>query len=413
MAWRGQFKLGRPNQEALFEINPSAMTFDERKLVDTGRAIDGSLTAVTQSRFRPVFPINGNYVSPAFLNQLRSLVGIDDTFLVFEPLDLTGNQIFENMTERVIPSDLTHVPIPDNSYLRGSALRVAAGGASTITPIGLWSAPGAAGGATGQGPNLLLGGTGAPIFSTGFEAPTYTVPANPLAGQDLWTNVVAPATTAITVAGPLTGLQSVKSFAAAGTSPTDQRLFPLTAQPWQAQIQFQLSMAGAGANATWVIAPAPFPGGVSVSVNLDIAGVLTLGNSTGPMVVIPAFVQVAPYLFTVQVTGGVATVFYNGAVVGSFAVALTSARAALLQATSAVGTTNALWDQLNIQTLGVASTYDDANRQLILANALPNLNPLFVTYQATAIAAHLKGVPGRTEGGMVDVWRYDLEIEGA
>lgn len=413
MAWRGQFKLGRPNQEALFEVNPSAMTFDERKLVDVGRAVDGSLTAVTLSRSRPVFPINGNYISPAFLNQLRALAMIDDTFLVFEPIDLTGNQIFENYTERVIPSAVLTVPIPDNSALRGSALRVAAGGASTVALVGLWDLPGLTGGRIGQGPNLLLGGTGAPIFSTGFEAPTYTVPANPLAGQDLWSNVVAPLTTLVSIAGPLTGLQSAKSFAAAGTSPADQRTFAPVAQPYQVEMQMQLTMAAAGGTSSFSLTPTVFPA-VTVKVLLDIGGTLTISNAGVPVLVAPGFVQVAPFLWRIQVIAGVGTVFYNGLPLVSFAMATTTTAGVVIQATSAVGTTNALWDQFKIQAMDVsASTYDDANRKVLLANALPNLNPRFLTYAFTALAVHLKGVPGRTEGGMVDVWRYDLEIEGA
>jgi hypothetical protein len=84
---------------------------------------------------------------------------IDDTPLVLAPCDLVGKQVMEVWTERCIPTSLTAIPLADNSFLRGSALEVAVGAASCITIVGVWTAPGAAGGRTGTGTNYGIGAT--------------------------------------------------------------------------------------------------------------------------------------------------------------------------------------------------------------------------------------------------------------
>jgi hypothetical protein len=159
MAWRVPFQLGRPNAMALFEINPDAIHWDDQKLEEVTRGADGTLNAVTISRDRPGLKLSGNYITPAFWNQLRGLMMVDDTPLVFSPSTLLGNQVMEVWTERAIPTALSTVPLADNSFLRGSALQVAAGGSTAITPIGVWTAPGVTGGRLGAGTNYWTAGS--------------------------------------------------------------------------------------------------------------------------------------------------------------------------------------------------------------------------------------------------------------
>ena len=171
MAWLKPFQLGRPNATVAFEINPDGLTWDDLKLGDVTRGADGTLNAVTVSRDRPTARLRGAYITPVFWNQLRALMMIDDTPLVFKPMDDTDTQRLEMWQERCVPTSLTAIPVADNSMLRGSALQVAAGGATAITLAGVWSAYNAAVGATG-------GGT---LYPATYADATRTItPASPL-----------------------------------------------------------------------------------------------------------------------------------------------------------------------------------------------------------------------------------------
>jgi len=58
--------------------------------------------------------------------------------------------------------------------------------------------------------------------------------------------------------------------------------------------------------------------------------------------------------------------------------------------------------------------YDDATRVVTIASGSLNPTyPVYVTWRAKGCAISLKALPARTEGGMGDIYTYDLELEGA
>lgn len=412
MAWRLPFLLGRPAAKAQFEINPDGVDWEDQKLGDATRGGDGTLNAVTVSRNRPVLRFSGAYITPDFWNQLRSLMMIDHTPLVLEPCDLIGKQIMEVWTERCIPSSLTTIPLADNSLLRGSALEVAAGGPSCINLIGAWPAPGAAGGRLGTGTNYLIGGT--VYYGQNFEPPLVL---GELGGQDSWVILSANGSPnchcVVNGSGPLDGTQDLQ-YNALGTSNLPIQLYRrilsggaipgayimdyLNQQDGGQVVAYRLGMMNNLDAVSWELHYQP--GGQARLI--DLAGTSALFPVTSVMVKV-----------TVS-AAGVINVFFGGvlAKVGQAIYTAVDRVHTSIQGVSTVILRQGNVDDLLIHS-AAAATYDDAARSIILPNPLPNMNPVYVSYASTCMAVHLQRVPSKTQGGHVDAWQYDLELEGA
>lgn len=425
MAWNGFFKLGRPAVEGTFEINPSAMTFDERKLVDVGRAIDGSLTAVALSRSRPVFPINGNYITPAMLNQLRSLAMIDDTFLVFEPqadFDLDASapavpnnfgtspfgspQVFETWQERVVPDSLTQLTLPPDSWTRGDQLRAAFPGLPMIRIVSVADTYRANSGFSfprvGTTERYDIAGVNSYVQS--FDALALGnlngVVDNAIAwakivgggGDTIFVNAVAP------IAGPqdllITGVPIYRRTF--GFNVASFRYTYAFLQGAEASVAF-----GSGADiAAFTSAP------LWVRV---FGGFIQIKSNGSPTQTIAYALPGVSHSLTVEFFNGAVVIYLDGVFFARTRCSTYTFDRLFIGAFSGLG--GGHLDSFSEQNTN--GSFNHATSVITFETALPNLNARFVTFQATGLAAHLKGVPGRTEGGMVDVWRYDLEIEGA
>jgi hypothetical protein len=123
MAWINKFRLGRPGKEAYFDQNPRQMTITDERLTSTERGLLGEIQEATTSRNRPGFRLSSRNMTSTMWNQLRSLLLIEDTPLLFIPSDLNGVQVFESWQEVGYPGSATLIQLPDNSFLKASALR--------------------------------------------------------------------------------------------------------------------------------------------------------------------------------------------------------------------------------------------------------------------------------------------------
>jgi len=411
VAWRLPFLLGRPGAKAPFEINPDGVDWEDQKLGDATRGGDGTLNAVTVSRNRPVLRFSGAYITPDFWNQLRGIMMIDHTPLVLEPCDLVGKQVMEVWTERCIPSSLTTIPLADNSFLRGSALEVAAGAPSCISLIGAWPAPGAAGGRFGVGTNYLIGGT--IYYSQNFEPPLVL---GEMGGQDSWVILSANGSPnchcVVNGTGPLDGTQDLQ-YNALGTSSVPIQLYRrtlagvipgnysmeyLNQQDGGQVVAYRLGMMNNLDQVSWELHYQPGYG----------ARLIDLSGISAPFPVTSTIVKV-------EVTAaGVIQVYFGGVLAKTGQAIYTSVDRfhTSIQGVSTVILRQGNIDDLVIRSPG-AATYSDANKTIALPNPLPNLNPVYVTYASTCFAVHLQKVPSKTQGGHVDAWQYDLELEGA
>lgn len=139
MAWISAFKLGPAGAEYTFALNPSRINIPEQPIKDEFRTVDGSLVSIAISPNRPTISIEGNFVEPAQVNFLRHLVRTYRAPLIFEPIDLTGADVWEVIQDQIYPTTTTSAKLNMDSVVRASMLRAAAGAAATISVVGVYT----------------------------------------------------------------------------------------------------------------------------------------------------------------------------------------------------------------------------------------------------------------------------------
>lgn len=432
MAWLAQFKLGRPGAESLFEINPGAVQWDMTPLKDIAPGGDGTMNATGSSRDRPRVRITGNYITPLMANKLRSIAMIDDTPLVFEAVNTTGAMVFESLQERIVPTSTTSIVIPPNSYTRGSQLRAAAGGATMLTPVGIWRTF-TADSREGGGVNYFNSPT---TYSEFFDSLATADLNGQVSGGTAWAKIAGLGTWSIDVTPtvPISGTKSARANFASGTSGSSPRYRRVTTFPATYALSWKMRLLGT----------AGFADGASMELGAWAGDAFTTGNTSWRFQLMatvgsPPFrwniftdsslsVPVAtgalaspatPFDFTVSRAGTTLTFRISGAVVHTATQVnapdrmILGASPSTLTGVPVFGLAGA-WDDLILSSGSGGGSYAPSTGILTPGTALPDLSPVYVTYQSTGIAALLSGVPTRAEGGWVDFWRYpDVEIIGA
>jgi len=66
----------------------------------------------------------------------------------------------------------------------------------------------------------------------------------------------------------------------------------------------------------------------------------------------------------------------------------------------------------NYYTAGGGGSFSAATRTVTLGSALANIVPVYVTYTYTGWLMRMKKTPFNTEGGRVDIFQYDLTLQG-
>lgn len=424
MAWRTQFKLGRPGAEALFEINPSALQWNMQPLADRARGGDGTLNKTTSSRDRPNVRLTGNYVTADLANKLRSIAMIDDTPLVFEVTDGAAGMYLGSWQERIIPTSTTAVVIPANSYTRGAALRAAAGGSALLTPTGIWRSY-VADSQSGGGINYFSLAT---TFSEFFDS----LVNGDLDGQGAgtpWVKISGLATWRIDVSAtdPISGTKSARANFISGTSGAEPRYRRLTTFPADYSMAWKMRMHPITAFGTMELqamnADSFLAANTSWRFRLASVGASPvfrwqIYNHTSSVVPVAegaiASAPTSPYDFLVSRSGTTLTLSFAGQVVHSFTQSVAPDRLVMHATGATPAGLHGAWDDFLLSGGASGGSYNAATSTIVPGTALPDLSPVFVTYQATGIAADLVGVPMRADAGWVDFWRYpDVEIMGA
>jgi len=424
MAWLAQFKLGRPGVEASFEINPAGYDNNDLRIADHSRAVDGSFISIEASHNRPTLRLSGNYITADFWNALRGLLIIGDTFLIFEPHDLTGTQWYGSRQDRVVPTLTTSVTLPSDSYTRGAQLRAAAVAAPTLFVQGVWRTyqPGE----SGAGTNYFLG--------------TYTYTQNfnalldaDLNAQDGYVGLVEVGGTRdmrVTTDATIEGTKCVW-VQGGGVPGADycvyyrpiSTLFDSYTVSWRERnvptgfgtstyVSVNSSISTSMTGVPAITSGAPWVAQMLVSGNIEYI-VLWIGTSQVLLYQLNPAGTYTTHVYEVIVSGTTITfrvdsvVRYTGTMAAAYADKLKLA-----------GTCNAAAASLfaKLDTITVTSdrgSYDPATRILTLGTPLPDLSPVYVTFRATALAVHMHQVPAKTQGGWINLWKYDLELEGA
>lgn len=418
MSWRSQFKLGRPNLESLFEINPSTLDWTMQRLADETRGLDGSLNVVTVSRDRPEIRMEGNYVTDRMVNMLRSLAMIDDTPLVFEPSEniLAAAPGFEVWQERITPVSTTAIRIPRNSYTRGSLLRVAGGGSSMLTPVGIWTGY-AADSRSGAGTNYW---TSVTMYVETCEALT-VADLNGQGSGTAWVKISGGASHAIVVSAtsPLAGLKSMRS-SSAGTGPVGARYRRLLTFPggdyvvsWKmrldparnAGVSFSADNADGFTNPTnsWYFSIVKDGSLAKSSVGI--------GSTVLNQTFLPS--QTATYLCQVSRISGTLSFSIDATALASSAETVTPDRIQIFTGGVLASGEASGWDDLTLAGTGTGS-YNALTETITPGTALPSLAPVYVTYASSGLAVRLKTIPAHSEAGWIDFWRTaGLELLGA
>ena len=437
------FWLGRPGAEALFEVNPSAWGPTNRALKSVSQAIDGTVTAVTMSRHRPVFTLSGNYCSDAQLSQLRSLAAMDDTPLIFQPLDfnvgptLNGQPVpwpfssfFECWLERVTPDSTTVLTLPSNSFLRASQLRTAAGYGPTTRIQGIWdsypTSP-ALYQRTGSGTERYAVSAGAgTAYSQNFDGLAIGDLAGQVDGGQLWTKIVGGVndTFDVTAVSPITGTRSLRMLG------IGNRMYrrPFGFSATSAVFTFKAKMLDVdGWNVVFAAADIPVSaptssfagstagvrfrgiggGRVELAGSHDSDG--TIQTTTGLVSLAGSISQVRT--FQLELFDGVCTLSVDGIQIGSIQSGIKSFDRVLLGGAGYNPFDSGRVDDFIFYATNGA--YNHATRQITLTTPLSDLTPRWVTYQNVAIACLMIEVPSTREGGWVDFSRYDVELRGA
>lgn len=434
MSWISKFKLGRPAYESVFELNPSAMTFEPLKIADFGRGLDASGIDLTLSSNRPRFTINGNYIRPEQANQFLSLLHITYEPLVFEPVDYSPDQVYEVWQERVIATSGTQFAIPENSFTRAGRLRQLNGGHAVIRPVGLWSSMNRAHGRTGDplGPNLITPGLWGKILVEDFNLlPTgllgnagknWLVSGGNGTTRDFFVSTTAPlegakeliATTdgtgtpitALRANGGLwnpTGVFAQRGFwAEFHTAEWDMQLVDNTTGT---TVEFRTE--GASVNDAW-------------AVKVVVTGATTAtwewfhnGSSVaGPSVLNNPFT--IPHTYKAIVTPTNVRLFVDITEVYNQNVATPFFNQLKILVTAAGGAPAGTVCKIDSIDINDGDGYDPSAKTFDITQSSPLVtgSPYWLTYGFNAIAVDLSAVPILTNGGWVDILRYNFTLQG-
>jgi len=424
MAWLAQFKLGRPGAEASFEINPAGYDNNDLRIADHSRAVDGSFISIEASHNRPTLRLSGNYITADFWNALRGLLIIGDTFLIFEPHDLTGTQWYGSRQDRVVPTLTTSVTLPSDSYTRGAQLRAAAVAAPTLFVQGVWRTyqPGE----SGAGTNYFLGTY---TYSQNFNA---LLDAD-LNAQDGYVGLVyvggsqdIRVVTDATIEG--TKCLQVRAGGAAGANyciycRQTTTLYDAYTVSWRGRIvptgfssitnvsansAIGTSMTGIPAitaGAPWTVEQLEV--GNTEYAQLFLGATLVLTYQMNP---VSTFTN---HLYEIIVSGTTITFRIDSVVRYAGTLARTYCDKIKLAGFSTYASSLLISKQDTITVTNDRGSYDPATRILTLGTPLPDLSPVFLTFRSTALAVHMHQVPAKTQGGWINLWKYDLELEGA
>lgn len=163
MAWLNPFLLGRPGYEIAFEVNPLAMTIDDKPISVIQMNLAGDLKKSIVKMSAPTIRINSDYLTIQQRNDFSSLTQVNDTFLSF----LTRDD-WEVNAYKITPTSLTTVILPNTSSTRLSSVLVQAGFSSIITIVKIFAVPNpAAGSLYGEGGFGDGGYSGPDYFSGG------------------------------------------------------------------------------------------------------------------------------------------------------------------------------------------------------------------------------------------------------
>lgn len=409
MAWLGQFKIGRPALEHLFEVNPASADFDHQRIDDSGRGLTGRLLVVTTSRDRPSIRLTGNYLPPRMLNMLRHLPRIDDTPLVFEPIDSTGNQVFEVWQDKLTPLTTTTLRLAEDSYQRAAELRANAGGATVLAPAGVWRQY-LANSSEGGGTNYWFS---ASTYSDDFDARVL----GDLAGQDSWVDLIGGGLLVVSNLLPIAGTKSVRINHPAGPGVAVYRRL-LTFPGGDYSFRFKMRWDGGSQMLTrasssdsimastnsWEVLANGSLGQLNISVKV---------GSVSPAIIVPISGLNTPHSFEVRRVAGILS--FNVDEVQIYSAAETVAPNRIMMAAGNVGgpELGSAWDDLALSTTGTG-TYNAITNLLTLGTPLPDLSPVYCTFRATAFACEVSRIPARTEGGWgSDLWKYGgLDLVG-
>lgn len=423
MAWLSSFKFGIPARDvALFELNPTALDYTPRKIGDFGRGLDGSGVQITLSRNRPLLRINGNYITPAEFNRLTALMQTDHVPLIFQPVDLTGANIFQSVEERVFPTSTTQIPVPANSFTRAAALQREYGGRGVIRLVsitghvvdaGIWGTLFsenfnllATGLLSAAGPWIVQGGNGTTIDA-------YVSDSAPEIIEGAKTMIV------VTDGAGTTLVQAIWRLGGHLVEPG------FVGEHHVATFKMQLPYAQT--NAAAVVKANPITGTVAWKVTIDATSattadfVITRGalevyraSLTGPFDAHEVWVRsenrVAEGGNRFFVALDTVTVWDEAVYVGDIDEFEFSGSK---DSTPGASGTLARFDVFNCYD---GDGYDASTGLMNLSNPLTaplsSLDPIFMTYKYDAVAVNLAQIPFRSEGGWVDFWRYNFQLEG-
>jgi hypothetical protein len=153
MAWltdginTGSFKLGRPGYEVAFELRPEAIAISPLPIAALQSNLAGDLRKSALKADAPRIRINNSYLSVDQTNKLVTMAGWFDTFL-----SLRVRDDLQRVLDYALPLTTTTVQLPGSSALRLGAALVAAGFASSVTIVGVYTTK------DGSGTNYFTGG---------------------------------------------------------------------------------------------------------------------------------------------------------------------------------------------------------------------------------------------------------------
>jgi hypothetical protein len=435
MSWRGNFTLGRAAYEWPFEINPSAMTYEPRKIEDTGRALDGSMIDVALSRNRPRITIDGNYITPDMQNQLLALTMLDYEPLVFSPIDNgAGGQQFEVWQERVIADSPTTFRLPENSFTRASRLRQLNGGVQPIRPVGLWAGmdPVNPRGVPGLFDLISVPGVWGQILLEDFNlAPTglfngyknWAVLGGNGTTKDVYVEDVAPIEGTKSLEfindGSLGNLSAIRANGGLWQYPAD----PFTQPGYKAEFctaSFRAQMITTTPLDTFVVSAEGFtPFGfrmvLTVTSPTTVDYHLLYGGVTlaGPLPLSNPFLP-HDYKFEI-LADGTLRAWVDAILVYGPAVVPVSPWNTFYVTANPSGGGSGSFAKIDLIDIYDGDGYDPSvgKFNLLFGGPLTPGAPYWFTYKYDAVAVVLSAVPLRYEGGWVDIGKYNFILEGA
>jgi hypothetical protein len=166
--WLTSFLLGRPGFEVALDLRPEAISIAPAPVAAIHTNLAGDLRKSVLKADAPVVRINSNYLSVAQINQLASMAGWNDTFL-----SLRVRDDLQRVLDYALPLTTATLQLPNSSATRLGAALVAAGFASSLTIVGVYTTK------DGSGTNYFTGGAYADATRTitlGTPLPNATQP---------------------------------------------------------------------------------------------------------------------------------------------------------------------------------------------------------------------------------------------